>query len=229
MKRVHLIKCAVAVMLLSIFNNVGASAQFYTVNFVSQTSDTLSLSADPYDGPFADAKTVQASAKGTCSDFAERSQFSQFSIAKVVTENSASKSLQEKSKKSGEKSFPSSKKRSAKLLEISLSDTTDSLILEHIKKRLTVCMPMDLMRVNSRYGYRKDPFKKCQKFHDGIDLDGVNELVFSMLPGKVYRVGHGNTGYGNFVELDHGNIRCLYGHLSMTMVNEGLLLTQEQL
>lgn len=100
-------------------------------------------------------------------------------------------------------------------------DTSDSLVLELIKKRLTVCMPLDLIKVNSPYGYRRDPFKKCLKFHDGIDLQGVNEVVFSMLPGTVHKVSYGNTGYGNHVILDYGNIRCLYGHLSEIYVKDG--------
>lgn len=189
------IKCIIALLLMLSINNMEAAAQFYTVNFVSQYSDTLSLSADPYKWALASAK--------------------------LGTEFPVSKSLQGKSKKIAEKSFPKAKKAAAKLHYFPSFDATDSLILELIKKRLTICMPLDLIKVNSPYGYRKDPLKKCQKFHDGIDLHGINELVFSMLPGKVYRVGHGSTGYGNFVELDHGNIRCLYAHLSMTMVKEG--------
>lgn len=79
-------------------------------------------------------------------------------------------------------------------------------------------MPLNLVRVNSTYGYRSDPFMKCMKFHDGIDLKAGHELVFSMLPGKVAEVKHGNTGYGNYVILDFGKLRCLYGHLGQIMV-----------
>lgn len=42
-----------------------------------------------------------------------------------------------------------------------------------------------------------------------------------MLPGTVHKVSYGNTGYGNYVVLDHGNIRCLYGHLSEIYTKEG--------
>ena len=82
-------------------------------------------------------------------------------------------------------------------------------------------MPLDYLTVTSPYGYRNDPFTKCQKFHDGIDLRFGNGLVYSMLPGRVAAVHHGNTGYGNYVILDHGTLRCLYGHLSEIYAKEG--------
>ena len=66
-----------------------------------------------------------------------------------------------------------------------------------VKKRLNICMPLDYIAVTSSYGYRKDPFTKCQKFHDGIDLRYGNGLVYSMLPGRVTTVHYGDTGYGN--------------------------------
>ena len=45
------------------------------------------------------------------------------------------------------------------------------------------------------YGYRKDPFEKCTKFHEGIDLRAGHEVAYSMLPGKVALRKYGNTGY----------------------------------
>lgn len=82
-------------------------------------------------------------------------------------------------------------------------------------------MPLDLVHLTSNYGDRKDPFEKCQKFHDGIDLRAGHEAVYSMLPGKVVKVRHGNTGYGNHIVIDHGRLRCLYAHLSEILIKEG--------
>lgn len=100
-------------------------------------------------------------------------------------------------------------------------NATDSMLLELIRKRLTVCMPLNLMHLTSPYGYRKDPFQKCRKFHDGIDLRAGHELVYCMLPGRVVKVRHADTGYGNHVVIDHGKLRCLYGHLGEIRVKEG--------
>lgn len=45
-----------------------------------------------------------------------------------------------------------------------------------------------------------------------------------MLPGRIVEVRHSNTGYGNYVVLDHGSLRCLYGHLSEIYAKEGSLV-----
>ena len=102
--------------------------------------------------------------------------------------------------------------------------TSDSLLLAVLEKRLTICMPLDYLTVTSPYGYRQDPFTKCRRFHDGIDAIGVNGYTYSMLPGRVTTVRHGNTGYGNYVVIDHGNLRCLYGHLSEIYAKEGAMV-----
>ena len=98
---------------------------------------------------------------------------------------------------------------------------SDSLLLSLLENRLNICMPLDYITITSHYGYRQDPFTKCRRFHDGIDLRCGNGLVYSMLPGRVAAVRHGDTGYGNYVILDHGSLRCLYGHLREIYAREG--------
>lgn len=93
-------------------------------------------------------------------------------------------------------------------------------LLELIQKRVMVCLPLDYLKVNSGYGYRSDPIYRCQRFHDGIDLRCSYENVYAMLPGTVKEVHKGNKGYGNYVVLQHGNLECLYGHLSLITVHK---------
>ena len=100
-------------------------------------------------------------------------------------------------------------------------DVRDSILLELLHDRLSVCLPLDFLKVNSRYGYRTDPVYRCTRFHDGIDLACRYEKVYSMLPAVVKAVRFGNRGYGNHVVLEHGGIECLYGHLSTILVREG--------
>ena len=100
-------------------------------------------------------------------------------------------------------------------------DVRDSMLLELLHDRLSVCLPLDFLKVNSRYGYRTDPIYRCTRFHDGIDLACRYEKVYSMLPAVVKAVRFGNRGYGNHVVLEHGGIECLYGHLSNILVREG--------
>ena len=97
----------------------------------------------------------------------------------------------------------------------------DSMMKELLLDRLSVCLPLDFLKVNSNYGYRTDPIFRCTRFHDGIDLNCHYANVYSMLPAVVKEVRHGNHGYGNHVVLEHGGIECLYGHLSTILVSEG--------
>ena len=97
----------------------------------------------------------------------------------------------------------------------------DSMMAELLQDRLNVCLPLDFLKVNSSYGYRTDPIIRCMRFHDGIDLRCSYSRVYSMLPARVREVHFGNRGYGNYVVLEHGNIECLYGHLSTILVREG--------
>ena len=100
----------------------------------------------------------------------------------------------------------------------------DSIMAGLLHDRLNVCLPLDFLKVNSKYGYRQDPVLKCTKFHDGIDLKCSYDYVYSMLPATVKEVHHGNKGYGNYVILDYGIIECLYGHLSAIVVEKGEII-----
>ena len=51
--------------------------------------------------------------------------------------------------------------------------------------RLNVCLPLDFLKVNSQFGYRKDPVFKCTRFHDGIDLKCHYDYVYSK---KIYEI-----------------------------------------
>ena len=101
----------------------------------------------------------------------------------------------------------------------------DSMMSELLQDRLNACLPLDFLKMSSRYGYRTDPIIRCEQFHDGIDLRCSYSRVYAMLPAKVIEVHHGNKGYGNYVILDHGRMECLYGHLSTILVNEGDIIS----
>jgi hypothetical protein len=100
----------------------------------------------------------------------------------------------------------------------------DSLMAGLLQKRMCVCLPLDFLKGTSDYGYRKDPITRCRKFHDGIDLACHNVNVYSMLPGRVEKVRYGRHGYGNYMILRHGDLKCLYGHLSVIRAREGDLV-----
>ena len=97
----------------------------------------------------------------------------------------------------------------------------DSILIDLLKKRISICMPLDYIYLNSGYGYRKDPITRCKKFHDGIDLRCNYSNVYSILPGIVKNVAYSNYGYGNSITIDYGNFCCLYGHLSTIYIKKG--------
>ena len=97
----------------------------------------------------------------------------------------------------------------------------DSLLFNLISQRMNVCLPLDFLKLNSAFGYRKDPVSRCAAFHDGIDLQCNHARVYAMLPGIIKEVHFGNRGYGNYIILEHGIFECLYGHLDQITVKEG--------
>lgn len=174
-------------------------SQFHTI---LSDNDLLSMSLDPYSFPMGEEKATKDGAK--------------------LRQNPKALAPVKKNQLKGAKLFSRQPAKKAPKAEgNSLLDTKDSVLFDIIRKRLNVCMPLNYMQMTSKYGYRMHPIKRCRRFHDGIDLASGNTLTFSMLPGRVLTVRHGNTGYGNYIVLDHGQLRCLYGHLSKTLVMEG--------
>ena len=218
----HTLMCAVVLMFS--MNVLESPAQFYTVEKVGPAADTLSISTDPYvrdvlhetkSNPKVETETKNK----------KKSVFGlplpSFLTAKLGNKPPTSNNAQGKVLEKGEKILRKSTQKVVKPLVLPFLSASDSLLLSVLEKRLNICMPLDYITITSHYGYRQDPFTKCQRFHDGIDLRCGNGLVYSMLPGRVAAVHHGDTGYGNYVILDHGSLRCLYGHLSEIYAREG--------
>lgn len=93
-------------------------------------------------------------------------------------------------------------------------------LFDKLQDRLNVCLPLDNLKVSSKFGNRIDPITRCETFHDGIDFVCRQEKVYNMLPAVVKKVHRGNKGYGNYVVLSHGQLECLYGHLEEITVRE---------
>ena len=76
--------------------------------------------------------------------------------------------------------------------------------------------------VTSGFGSRIDPFMGRAAMHTGIDLrEDTGAPVRSTAAGVVVTAGW-SGGYGNLVEIDHGNgLSTRYGHLSAFAVSEG--------
>lgn len=219
----HTLKCVVVLMLS--MNVLESPAQFYTAEKVGPAADTLSISTDPYvRDVLHETKPKSKAETETKKKSVFRLSLPSFLTAKLGNKPPTSKNAQGKAQEKGEKSYEKNAKSSTKKAILPFLSTSDSILLSILEKRLTICMPFDYLTITSSYGYRHDPFIKCRRFHDGIDLRCGNGLVYSMLPGRVAAVRHGNTGYGNYVVLDHGNLRCLYGHLGEIYAKEGTMV-----
>ncbi|MGE7467825.1 M23 family metallopeptidase [Bosea sp. NPDC003192] len=81
----------------------------------------------------------------------------------------------------------------------------------------------------SNFGPRSDPFTGGTAMHAGMDFRGeTGTPIRAPGAGKVLRAEVAG-GYGNLVELDHGNgITTRYGHLSAFDVKEGQLVAAGQ-
>ncbi|MEJ2346646.1 MAG: M23 family metallopeptidase [Gammaproteobacteria bacterium] len=76
--------------------------------------------------------------------------------------------------------------------------------------------------LSSGYGYRADPFTGKREFHKGLDFAGkMGSPVIAVAAGVVTWSGK-RYGYGNMVELDHGNgYSTRYAHNSKILVKVG--------
>lgn len=103
--------------------------------------------------------------------------------------------------------------------KVSLS-SADTKKKEQVARYLSVCYPLSSIKINSPYGYRKDPFTGKRKFHNGIDLHARSAKVFAMMQGRVIAVGQDKVS-GKYVTLRHGNFTVSYCHLSQISVSQG--------
>ena len=76
-------------------------------------------------------------------------------------------------------------------------------------------LPASLEFISSGFGYRADPFTGGAAFHAGLDFKGpIGAPIYAAAKGKVSFVGQ-RQGYGNCVEVDHGNgMITRYAHMS---------------
>ncbi|HNT88799.1 MAG TPA: M23 family metallopeptidase, partial [Candidatus Hydrogenedentes bacterium] len=84
-------------------------------------------------------------------------------------------------------------------------------------------------QLTSGFGYRKDPFSRRVRHHDGVDIaakPGVR--VVAAAKGKVLEAGYDGY-YGYCVKLDHGNgLETWYAHLSRCLVKAGQLVQRSE-
>ncbi|MBS0211855.1 MAG: peptidoglycan DD-metalloendopeptidase family protein [Proteobacteria bacterium] len=104
----------------------------------------------------------------------------------------------------------------------------DSLLsnrdLDHAQ--IPSAMPLTDTYVSAPFGGRIDPINGGHEFHKGIDLNGkIGDPIHAAADGIVVRAEFDNGGYGNVVDIDHGNgYFTRYGHCSKLLVKPGDLV-----
>jgi murein DD-endopeptidase MepM/ murein hydrolase activator NlpD len=75
---------------------------------------------------------------------------------------------------------------------------------------------------SSGFGWRDDPIRHTRRFHSGTDFRGKPGTPVVAAGDGVVTFSGRMGGYGNMVEIDHGNgLATRYGHMSEVLVEEG--------
>jgi murein DD-endopeptidase MepM/ murein hydrolase activator NlpD len=89
----------------------------------------------------------------------------------------------------------------------------------------------EIDRLSSNFGSRSDPFNGHKRMHQGIDIPGpLGTPVYATADGVVAVAEYNSGGYGNLVEIDHGNgMQTRYGHLSRLVAQPNEFVRRGQL
>lgn len=96
-------------------------------------------------------------------------------------------------------------------------------------RRLPAGRPVRNGWISSLFGNRIDPFTGRAAFHSGIDFAGRRGSDVLAVAGGVVTFSGRRSGYGNLVEIDHGNgYKTRYGHCQENLVKVGDRVKQGQ-
>ncbi|MDI7774826.1 M23 family metallopeptidase [Asticcacaulis sp. EMRT-3] len=109
------------------------------------------------------------------------------------------------------------------------ADLSDMRGLQTSAQHLPFGRPTIGTRESSGFGIRLDPFNHTPHFHTGQDFAGPYLTpIYATAPGIVSFTGV-RTGYGNVVEIDHGNgFMTRYAHLAAYSVHPGQHVALDQ-
>jgi murein DD-endopeptidase MepM/ murein hydrolase activator NlpD len=82
--------------------------------------------------------------------------------------------------------------------------------------------------ITSGFGARLDPFLGRPALHTGVDFRAISGSPARATAGGTVIIAGEAGGYGNMVEIDHGNgITTRYGHLSEIDVTVGQVVAKD--
>ncbi|MGH8672449.1 MAG: M23 family metallopeptidase [Burkholderiales bacterium] len=104
------------------------------------------------------------------------------------------------------------------------------LLQQHWKQEaLPTAAPVTTGWYTSDFGWRIDPFNGRQAFHEGVDFTAPSGTPILAAAGGIVVYSDFHAGYGNMVEIDHGNgVTSRYGHASRRLVKAGDIIMRGQ-
>jgi murein DD-endopeptidase MepM/ murein hydrolase activator NlpD len=99
--------------------------------------------------------------------------------------------------------------------------------VRRLANRLPLSKPIENARITSRFGARIDPFFGRPAMHPGIDFAAMVGYPIHATAGGTVITAEPAGGYGNMVEIDHGNgVTTRYGHMSKILVKAGQIVAK---
>lgn len=96
-------------------------------------------------------------------------------------------------------------------------------------ERFVAGRPITWGWLSSRYGYRTDPFSGRRAWHGGVDLAGKEGSDIIAVAAGVVTYADDRHGYGNLVEIDHGDgLVTRYAHCKTIRVEVGDVVQKGQ-
>lgn len=110
------------------------------------------------------------------------------------------------------------------MLDLSLTRQLASLA------HLPTAMPIESHpHLSSSYGWRRHPFNGQISMHEGLDFSAPYGTPIVAAAGGVVRTVAQHSGYGNMLEIDHGDgLMTRYAHAQLILVTQGQLVTRGQ-
>jgi murein DD-endopeptidase MepM/ murein hydrolase activator NlpD len=138
-----------------------------------------------------------------------------------------------------DKSPTSELERQINIIQASLTRQDDYFSLLDLKltqqaaniAKLPTAMPIESYPyLSSSYGWRRNPFNGQVSRHEGLDFSAPPGTPIRAATGGVVRTVTVHSGYGNMVEIDHGEgLVTRYAHAKVILVKEGELVTRGQM
>ena len=135
----------------------------------------------------------------------------------------------------GEKSIDALLEEQSALMEQKESqlNALDNLLVNqrlHQSQHNLANLPVRKVVITSTFGYRTDPFTGRTAFHSGIDFSGSQGTdIYTVAAGVVSFAGV-KSGYGNVVEVTHGDgYVTRYAHAQSLVAKVGDLVAKDQL